>query len=130
MLLSVAESLKTTSNGCRYLEYQENVSKTTCGGLQTVRSEPKITQAFELKECAERCPVRLYLLYNSVCPVIRPPGAFYLHPLIKYTKMQWYSTAAVAVNMLSTAVSRIARKPALVDFFKSFSASDRGYSAV
>jgi len=114
-------SLKTTSEGRRYLEYREDVSKTNCVGLHTVRSEPKITQAFELKECAERCPVRLYLLYNSLCPVNRPPHAFYLRPLVKYTKMQWYSTAAVGVNTLSTVVSRMCKKAGFAGFSSNHS---------
>ena len=39
--------------------------------LHTVKSAPKITEAFELRECPERCLVRLYL-----CPVDWPPNAF------------------------------------------------------
>jgi len=123
-------SLKFTSDGRRYLEYRQDVSKTNCGGLHTVKSEPKITQAFELKESVERCPVRLYLLYNSLCPVDRPAHAFYLRPLVKYTKTQWYSTAAVGVNTLSSVVTNLPQSGLCWFFYKSFSEGNGSYSDV
>ena len=40
-------------SGLCSIKNREDVS-TNCGGLHTVKSAPKITQAFELRECPER----------------------------------------------------------------------------
>ena len=65
------------------MQYREDSSKTNSGGLHTVKKASKTTQAFELRDCPERCPVRLYLLYNSLCPSDRPCDAFCLRLLVR-----------------------------------------------
>ena len=62
MLFKLSDLL--VNAGLCSIENREDVSETHCDGLHTVKSATKITQAFELKECPERCLVRLYL-----CPV-------------------------------------------------------------
>ena len=55
--------LKTSKSGQRYLEYVEDVSKTNSGGLYS-KAGRKITQAYENANNQDRCPVRLFQLYN------------------------------------------------------------------
>ena len=43
----------------------------------------QVTRAFALDDCPERCPVRLFELYNSRCPANRPADALYLRPRLK-----------------------------------------------
>ena len=57
-------TLKTSKSGLQYLEYVEDVSKTNKSWLHSKASR-KITQAYENKTNQDRCPVRLYQLYNS-----------------------------------------------------------------
>lgn len=74
---------KSDDNGFQYLEYREYVSKTFGGGLHSGKQRQKVSRAYELPDSPHRCPVRLYLLYNSLCPPNRPDDAFYLRPLVK-----------------------------------------------
>ena len=114
-------SMRKSADGRRYLEYREDVSKTYCGGLHSVKRAPKVTQAFELTETPERCPVRLYLFYNSVCPTDRPHDAFYLRPLVKFTKEKWFCNVPVGVNTLSSVVSRMCKEAGFAGFFSNHS---------
>ena len=52
------------------------MSKTHGGGLSSVNSKPIVTRAYKLVDCPERCPVRIYNLYNSLCPENRPGKMF------------------------------------------------------
>jgi Domain of unknown function (DUF3504) len=74
-------TVKTDENNVRYLEYREDISKTFGGGLHSGKQRQKVTRAYELIDCPARCPVRIYELYNSLCPPNRPDDAFYLRPL-------------------------------------------------
>ena len=68
-------------NGKPFLRYKEDMSKSNQAGLKQGKLSPK-----EVIHCANdadsnRCLVRLYKLYNSLCPPDRPDNAFYLTPL-------------------------------------------------
>ena len=106
---------------CSYLKYREDVSKTNTGGLTGVRHKPKVTEAFELADFPQRCPVRLFLFYNSVCPRDRPDGALYLRPLKNYTADKWYACAPVGVNLLGSVVSRLCKRAGFAGFFSNHS---------
>jgi len=99
----------------------QDACKTRCGGLDTFRRPIKVTQAFELLDCAQRCPVRLYEFYNSVCPSGRPDDAFYLRPLRNYSSTVWFESNAVGKNTLCDTVSRICKAAGFVEFFSNHS---------
>jgi hypothetical protein len=91
------------------------------GGLQTFKRPVKVTQAFELPECRQRCPVRLYELYTARCPPDRPDGAFYLRPLDKCTADRWYTSVPIGVNTLGAVVSKLCARAGFVGFFSNHS---------
>ena len=80
----------------------------------------KVTQTFAL-DCPQRCPVRFYELYNSLCPSTRPDDAFYLRPLKNYTATVWYESNAVGKNTLSETVSRLCKAAGFSGFFSNHS---------
>ena len=74
-----------------------------------------------MRDCPERCPVRLYELYKALCPSNRPDDAFYLRPLDKPTDKQWFSIAPVGVNTLSNVVKRLCSTAGFVGYFTNHS---------
>jgi len=74
-----------------------------------------------MRDCPERCPVRLHELYNALCPSNRPDDAFYLRPLDKPTDKQWFSIAPVGVNTLSNVVKRLCSTAGFVGYFTNHS---------
>ena len=74
-----------------------------------------------MRDCPERCPVRLHELYNALCPSNRPDDAFYLCPLDKPTDKQWFSIAPVGVNTLSNVVKRLCSTAGFVGYFMNHS---------
>ena len=52
----------------------------------------------------DRCPVRIYKKYLSLCPESNPSNAFYLKPLNKPTDDRWYSSVAIGHNVLDSMV--------------------------
>ena len=72
-------------------------------------------------ENPKRCFARLYKLYNSLCPPDRPSNIFYLQPLQKPTKEQWYSTRPVGHSTLKTTVKRMCSKAGLVGYYTNHS---------
>lgn len=80
----------------------------------------KVTQAYELMECRQRCPVRLYELYVARCPP-DCPDAFYLRPLDKFTADRWYTSVPIGVNTLGNIVSKLCARAGFVGFFSNHS---------
>jgi hypothetical protein len=114
-------SLLTLPDGRRCLEYREDVSKTNAGGLKSINKKRKVTRAFETLDCPERCPVRLYERYNSLCPERRPDGAFYLRPLDKFTAIQWFSCSPLGHNTLKSMVACMCKDAGFSGFFPNHS---------
>lgn len=62
-------SLHTDESGVEYLQYVEDVSKSSNAGLTHLRIKNKVVRAYENVEKPERCPVKLYKKYISHVPL-------------------------------------------------------------
>jgi len=58
--------VKVDTEGRKYLEYQEDVSKTNPGGIFHRKVTPKITRAYGNTASPEKCPVRIYEQYINL----------------------------------------------------------------
>ena len=67
-----------------YLEYREDISKNNSGGIKGRKYKPKIVQHSSNTSNPDRCFVRLFKLYVSLCPSDRSNG-LYFKPLQKPT---------------------------------------------
>ena len=62
-----------------YLQYVEDISKNNAEGPREKITPKKVIQYANLDNTS-RCPVRLFKLYNNLCPKQPLPTAFYLQP--------------------------------------------------
>ena len=92
-------------NDRAYLVYREDLSKTNQGGLANRRKQPKEVYHYANEDDSTRCFIRLFKLYNSKCPVGRPPGALYLTPLSRPRGGVWYSKTPLGHNLLGKVVT-------------------------
>ena len=92
------------SDGEDYLFYQETISKTYKGGLKDAKKKPKTGKAFQNKVQPERCVVKLFQKYTSLCPDSMLDKAFYVQPLDKVKSDLWYKNQAVGHNTLGNVV--------------------------
>ena len=69
----------------------------------------------------KRCLVRLYKLYNSLCPTDRPDKAFYLKPLVKPKEDCWYTKTPLGHNTLSRIVTRLFENAGISGHYTSHS---------
>ena len=93
-----------------YLQYTEDTSKNRPGGLKGRKVKPKVVRHHANTENPDRCFVRLFKLYTSLCPADAPKDVFYLKPLTKPTPTCWYSNQPVGHNKLSQTVSRLCKQ--------------------
>lgn len=111
-------NIQVDVNGTRYLEYNEETSKCMTGGLKDIDIKRKCVKAFENKSEPNKCIVRLYEKYMSLCPSPRP-CPFYLRPLKgKHANVGkvWFSNLPVGHNTLSKVVSNVCSKAQLPGF--------------
>lgn len=87
-----------------HLMYTEDSSKNNQGGLKGRKMARKEVIHHENSENPSRCPVRLFKLYNSLCPKDRPADAFYLQPLKKPRPDCWFSVKPLGHNPLNNIV--------------------------
>ena len=66
-----------------YLQYTEDSSKNSQGGLKDRKCKTKQVVDHENTDNPARCPVQVLEQCNSLCPANRPGDAFYLQPLKK-----------------------------------------------
>lgn len=110
-------SVQTDSDGCRYLLYTEDVSKTRQGGLKHRKLTLKSVRAYENTENPNRCIVELYLKYLAHRPSDpKCSSAFYLRPLAKLKSDTWYSCQPLGVNQISGTVARLCKTAHLTGF--------------
>ena len=101
-----------------YLQYTEDISKNRPGGLKGRKISTKTVVHHANEENPSRCFVRLFKLYQSLCPPDRPDHAFYLKPLTRPTSKLWFSKQPVGHNTLKNTVARLC-KAAGIDGFKT-----------
>lgn len=81
-----------------HLVYTEDVSKTNQGGLlHRKRAAKEVVHHANVTD-PKRCVIRLYKLYNSLCPNGRPDKAFYLKPLDRPREDCWYTKIPLGHN--------------------------------
>ena len=90
-----------------YLLYVEDVSKNHQFGLRGRKILPKFVKHYANTDNPNRCFVRLFKFYNSVCPPDRPDNAFYLKPLSSATNGCWFSRQPMGHNLLSNMVHKM-----------------------
>ena len=90
--------------------YTEDISKNRPGGIKGRKQKPKVVIQHANLEQPERCLVRLYKLYNSLCPKDhRPAHCLYLQPLSKPKDGCWYSRQPYGHNRLAETVASLCR---------------------
>ncbi|XP_046337993.1 transcriptional regulator QRICH1-like [Haliotis rufescens] len=93
----------TDQNGRRYLEYVEDVSKTNPGGIRERKVEKKRAWEYENTEHPERCYLKVFEKYKSLCPQSPTrPNAFYFAAQKKPREEKWFLESPVGHNTLQT----------------------------
>ena len=90
-----------------FLRYTEDISKNHPGGLKGRNIKPKIVVQHANLDNPQRCFVRLFKLYVSLCPSDAPPHAFYLRPAQRPSEHCWYSKFPLGHTTLSRTVARL-----------------------
>ena len=72
--------------------------------------KPKVAVHHANMEKPDRCFVRLYKLYNSLCPPDHPEDAYYLQLQHKPKQECWYAPRPLGHTKLDGTVSRICRE--------------------
>ena len=99
-----------------YLLYVEDSSKNNPGGLKCRKMKTKEVKQHCNDTNPTRCPVRLFKLYNQLCPELRPGGAFYLMPLQKPTEDCWFSSKPLGHNALNRMVQDMCKAAGITGF--------------
>ncbi|XP_064387442.1 transcriptional regulator QRICH1-like [Halichondria panicea] len=100
-----------------HLVYTEDISKNRPGGIKGRKVKPKVVLHHANLENPDRCFVRIFKLYNSLCPENRPNNAFYLKPLQKPKPgAHWFSAKPLGRNTLEGTVARLCREAAIPGF--------------
>ena len=119
-------------SGKPYLHYKQDISKTNQAGLKQRKLIPKEFVHYCNEENSSWCLVRLYQLYNSLCPPDRPDDAFYLTPLV-CPKKCWFKKVALGHNKLANVVPRLMKSAGIKGYFTNHSlhatATTRMYEA-
>ncbi|XP_070576773.1 uncharacterized protein KIAA1958-like isoform X1 [Ptychodera flava] len=88
------------------LHYEDESARANKAGVKHRKARRKEVVIYEDSESPERCHVRLYKKYLSLCPNTsqRDYGAFYLQPLRNPNDKVWYSVQPVGHNALHQVV--------------------------
>ena len=103
-----------------YIEYTEDTSKTSKGGIRDNR-EPKKSRAYDNPLNPERCIVQLYDSYMMHRP--SQISAFYLTPLssVSTTCGVWFKRSPMVVNTLSKVVANLYKSAGIPGYFTNHS---------
>ena len=104
-----------------YLKYIEDISKNKQGGIKGRHRPKKEVVQHENTRCTDRCPVKLFKLYVSLCPKNRPPGALYLKSLSKPTENCWFSCMPLGHNELEKTIKRLCMQAGFEGHFTNHS---------
>ena len=99
-----------------YLLYREDVSKNHPGGLRGRKIKPKVVEHHDNIQKPERCFIRLYKLYHSLCPSDRLHDAYYLQPLQNPQPGCWYSSRPVGHTKLDKTISRMCKAAGILGY--------------
>ena len=97
----------------RYLEYSEDVSKTSQGGLDHHNVGRKIVRVYASICQPECCAVNLYEKYLSHRPIHINLDDFYLRPLVNVKNNTWYASQPIGHNTLLKVVASLAKDTGL-----------------
>ena len=101
--------VKVTSDGKKYVEFNERDTKTRTGASGERRAfKPKM---WSNTHCPDRCPVRLFELFVSKRPpeMCKDDSPFYLATNLKFTNF-WYKRQPMGINKIGSIMKRMAEK--------------------
>ena len=75
--------------------YREDLSKNHPGWLKGRKIKPKVVYYHENTQNPQRCFIRLFKKYMSLCPSDAPADSFYLKPLNSPSETCWFSRRAM-----------------------------------
>ena len=101
-------------NEVPYLVYKED-------GLKQRKLIPKEVVHHANTGNSSRCLVRLYKLYNSLCPTNRPANSFYLTPFVKPRYDCWYRASPMGHNKLADVIPRLMKSAGIKGYFTDHS---------
>ena len=90
-----------------YLVYIEDISKNRPEGRKI---KPKVVIYHENLKNLDRCFMRLFKKYQSLCPPNVPVDSFYLTPLQKPKEDCWFKNITIGRNKLSKATSNMCKE--------------------
>ena len=98
-------TILTDREAAHFLRYQEDVGlKTNKGGLKHRKYNGKVVNIYPAPDPA-RCPVAIFLSYNSKLPADHKSDALYLRPLKKYSaKVVCFLDSPLGINTLQKTV--------------------------
>ena len=99
-----------------FLRYTEDISKNHPGGLKGRKHKQKVVIHHTNVDNPGRCFVRLFKLYNQLCPADRPHDAFYLTPLKTPKQDCWFSRSPVGHNTLKNFMKNLCKQAGIQGF--------------
>ena len=91
-----------------HLKYTEDISKNRPGGLKHRKLKPKVVVHYANEQNPDRCFIRLFKLYKSLCPKENlKENALYMQPLKNPTDQCWYSTKPIGHYTLDKTVAKM-----------------------
>ena len=113
--------LEEPPRGTQYLLYKEDISKTNQSRLKQWKLIPKEVVQYANETNSARCLVRLYKLYNALCPPDRPDHAFYLAPLTRPKENCWFKRTPLGHCKLAEVVPRLMKSAGIPGYFTNHS---------